>query len=206
MITQFTHDTALLVIDAQKGVNDCAHWGGATGRRNNPAAEQHLQALLSAWRACGLPVIFTRHDSRQQVSPLKLSLPGSAFMNGLEPRPSELVIRMDVNSAFVGTVLELELRRRRISRLVVAGFFTNFCVETTVRMAGNMGYETYLAHDACATTNRIGPDGEDHAPELVHALSVASMHGEFCTALTHLALLQLTNADAPHLARRQANE
>jgi nicotinamidase-related amidase len=206
LIRQFTHDTALLVIDAQQGVNDFAHWGGHAGRRNNPEAERHIQALLAAWRERKLPVIYTQHDSRQQISPLKLSLPGGAFMHGLEPQPGELVLRKDVNSAFVGTALELELRRRQISRLVVAGFFTNFCVETTVRMAGNMGYDTYLAHDACATTNRIGPDGEDHAPELVHALSVASMHGEFCTALTHLDLLKLTAADAPGLQRRQANE
>jgi hypothetical protein len=36
MIRRFGDDTALLVIDAQDGVNDLTHWGGATGRRNNP--------------------------------------------------------------------------------------------------------------------------------------------------------------------------
>ncbi|MEO0939699.1 MAG: isochorismatase family protein [Pseudomonadota bacterium] len=37
----------------------------------------------------------------------------------------------------------------------MAGYFTNFCVETTTRMAGNMGFDCYLLHDACATANRI---------------------------------------------------
>jgi nicotinamidase-related amidase len=206
VIQQFNGNTALLLIDVQKGVNDLPHWGGPTGRRNHPDAERHLQALLAAWRARGLPVIYTQHDSRQQISPLKLSLPGGAFIEGLKPRAGELVLRKDVNSAFIGTPLELELRRRQIDRLVVAGFFTNFCVETTVRMAGNLGYDTYLAHDACATTNRIGLDGEDHSPELVHALSVASMNGEFCTALVASDLVALTLADGPYLDRRQANE
>ena len=206
MIRQFGPDAALLLIDVQQGVNDLAHWGGPTGRRNNPDAEARMAPLLHAWRSRRLPVIFTQHNSRQAVSPLKLSLPGGAFIDGFVPSPHELVIRKDVNSAFVGTSLELELRRRGIQRLVVAGFFTNFCVETTVRMAGNMGYDTYLVHDACATTNRIDVDGLDHDPELVHRLSVASMHGEFCTALTSAEVLQLAARDAPHLQRVQSNE
>lgn len=206
MIRQFTHDTALLIIDAQQGVDDLRHWGGPTGRRNNPGAERGMQDLIAAWRGQGLVVIFTQHDSRQAVSPLKISQPGGAFLAGLEPAPGELVLRKDVNSAFIGTPLELALRRQGIQRLVVAGFFTNFCVETTVRMSGNMGFDTYLAHQACATTNRLGIDGVDHDPEQVHAMAVASMHGEFCTALTNADLLSLVHGDAPGLQRVQRNE
>ena len=46
-------------------------------------------------------------------------------------------------------------------------------------MAGNMGYDTYLIPDGCATTNRIGIDGVDYDPEVVHAMTVANLHGEF---------------------------
>jgi nicotinamidase-related amidase len=206
MIQQFTQNTALLIIDAQKGVHDLLHWGGPTGRRNNREAETHLKTLIGAWRSSELPVIFTQHDSRQVISPLKISQPGGDFLEGLEPLRGELVVRKDVNSAFIGTSLELELRRRGIRRLVVAGFFTNFCVEATVRMAGNMGFDTYLAHDACSTTNRIGVDGIDHDPEIVHAISVASMNGEFCTALFCKDLLQLLQGDVAALRRVQRNE
>lgn len=72
MIRRFGDDTALLVIDAQDGVNDLTHWGGATGRRNNPEAETRLLGLLQAWRQATMPVILTQHDSRQTVSPLKI--------------------------------------------------------------------------------------------------------------------------------------
>lgn len=206
MIHQFGTDAGLLLIDVQVGVNDFAHWGGPAGRRNNPDAEDRQRDLLAAFRDAGLPVFFTRHDSREAASPLKFSLPGGAQIAGLEPRAGEVVIEKDVNSGFIGTGLEVALRRRGVGRLVVAGFFTNFCVETTVRMAGNMGFDVYLTEDACATTNRIGPDGADHDPELVHALSVASMHGEFCTALSAADLAGLTRADAPRLQRRMGNE
>ena len=98
------------------------------------------------------------------------------------------------------------MRREGINRLVVVGFFTNFCVETTVRMAGNLGFDTYLVEDACATTNRVGPDGTDYDPDLVHNLSVANMHGEFCTAISARDAVMLCHADAVHLDRHQGNE
>ena len=90
--------------------------------------------------------------------------------------------------------------------LVVVGFFTNMCVETTVRMAGNMGYDTYLIPDGCATTNRIGIDGVDYDPEVVHAMTVANLHGEFCTAIKPSEAIALLRADATNLNRVQGNE
>ncbi len=206
MIARFGPESALLVVDAQKGVNVLTHWGGPTGRRNNPRAEERLGKLLSRWRMAGLPVFFTAHDSREAASPLKLSLDTGAFLPGLEPLAGETVLRKDVNSAFVGTPLEIELRRRRIHRLVVVGFFTNFCIETTVRMANNLGFDTYLGHDACATSNRIGIDGEDFEPETVHAMSVANMHREFCTALPTETLLELIERSVSEVSRQQGNE
>jgi len=206
MIPQFTNDTALLLIDVQKGVHDLSHWGGPTGRMNNPDCVPNLQTLLTGFRDTMLTVAFTRHDSLEPDSPLKFSLPGGAQLDGLETRPGDIIVEKSVNSGFIGTDLDLQLRRAGISRLVIAGYFTNFCVETTTRMAGNMGFDCYIAHDACATCNRIDLDGTDHDPELVHALSVANMHGEFCTAITSAQALGLLSKDAAHLTRAQGNE
>jgi nicotinamidase-related amidase len=205
MIRRFDRDTALLVIDAQIGVNVLEHWGGPTGRRNNPHAEERIRELLDAFRGAERPVLYTRHDSREPHSPLKISLPTGAFLPGLEPRPGEVVIVKDVNGGFIGTPLEIQLRRAGVSRLVVAGFFTNMCVETTVRHGGNLGFDVYLAEDACATSNRIGYDGIDYDPQTVHALSVASMHREYCTALSSRDLIGLLSRDASHLVRSAGN-
>lgn len=206
MIERFADDTALLHIDVQQGVDVLEYWGGPTGRRNNPEAEANMLTLLDGWRTANGFVGFTRHDSREAGSPLKFSLPTGDQKPGFDIRPDELVVEKDVNSGFIGTSLELELRRARISRLVVVGFFTNMCVETTVRMAGNLGFDTYLVHDACATTNRVAPDGTDHDAELVHAMSVASLHGEFCTAIDTASALELLAGDHDDLHRVQGNE
>lgn len=206
MIRKFGLETALLLIDVQVGVNDFRHWGGENGRRNNPDAESKMLALLSEFRDVGRAVAFTRHNSREAASPLKFALPSGAQLPGFELIASDIVVEKDVNSAFIGTSMEIQLRRAGIKRLVVVGFFTNFCVETSVRMAGNMGFDTYLVEDACATTNRVGPDGTDHDPETVHRMAVATMHGEFCTAISARDALSLCVADAPDLQRAQGNE
>lgn len=206
MIPRFTEDTALLLIDTQKGVHTLSHWGGPTGRMNNPACQDNLVALLRAFRDAGRTVAFTRHDSSEPDSPLKFSLPTGAQLDGLEIRDGEIVVEKDVNSGFIGTSLEIDLRRAGIRRLVIAGYFTNFCVETTTRMAGNMGFDVYLAHDACATCNRIGLDGTDYDPDLVHDMAIASMNGEFCTAIRSEDAIALLHADNPALNRLQGNE
>ncbi|MGN7133135.1 isochorismatase family protein [Rhodococcoides corynebacterioides] len=206
MIHRFDNRTALIVIDPQIGVDELQHWGGTAGRRNNPGAEQRIGELLGAWRSRGLPVFVTRHESLERDSPLHPSAAGCEFKDGLGPADKEELVVKSVNGAFFGTDLEVRLRRRGVDRVVVAGFFTNMCVETTVRTAGNLAYDTYLSHDACSTTNRIGPDGADHDADIVHALSVASLNGEFCTALPTSDLVALCDADAPALARVQGNE
>jgi hypothetical protein len=96
--------------------------------------------------------------------------------------------------------------RLGICRLVIMGFFTNMCVETTVRMAGNMGYDTYLIPEGCAATNRIGPDGIDYDPQVVHEMTVANLHGEFCTSLRLPDAKKLLSSDMPRLSRVQGNE
>jgi len=206
VIRQFDAATALLLIDVQKGVDDTAYYGGPNGHSNNPNSKDNIRKILNAWRASGRTVAFTRHDSIEENSPLKLSLESGQQLDGMDIHDTDIQISKSTNSGFVGTSLELQLRRAGIQRLVVVGYFTNFCVETTVRMAGNMGFDTYLVHDACGTMNRVGLDGTNYDAELVHNMAIASMHGEFCTAIGLTDALGLIDTDAAHLDRVQGNE
>ncbi|TSA52344.1 MAG: cysteine hydrolase, partial [Actinobacteria bacterium] len=97
MISQFSSDTALLLVDVQKGVDVVLHWGGPTGRRNNPDAESYMLRLLGAFRHNGLTIAYTRHDSREKASPLKFSLPTGAQKEGFEVQPTDIVVEKDVN-------------------------------------------------------------------------------------------------------------
>ena len=206
MIEKFDKSTALLLVDVQEGVNDVKYYGGPSGKRNNDSAEENMRCLLTEWRRLGKQVAFTRHNSRELNSPLKLSLETGKQIEGLDIHESDIVVDKDVNSGFIGTSLEVELRRSGIDRLVVMGFYTNYCIETTVRMAGNLGFDTYLVHDACAAINTLGHDGTYYDADLVHNMYIANLHGEFCTAISKEVAMKLCVGDCLELERVQGNE
>ena len=136
-------DAALILIDLQNAIDD-ASWG----QRNNLEAESNVATLLRAWRATHRPVYHIRHDSSEPTSHYRPGQSGNHFKPEAQPIAGEIVIPKRTNSAFIGTDLELKLRGADQSLLVVAGVITNNSVEATVRMAGNLGFKTWLVEDA----------------------------------------------------------
>jgi len=180
-------NTALLVIDLQKAIDD-PRWA-LIGPRNNPQAEANVAAMLAAWRRDGRPIVHIRHDSVEPDSSYRPDGPGHAFKEEARPLPGETVIGKQVNSAFIGTGLDEWLRSRGIATLAVAGVITNNSVEATVRMAGNLGYDVRLVADACFTFARKDRSGRLRTADEVHDLSLANMDGEYATVVDTAAVL-----------------
>ncbi len=179
-------NSALVIIDVQKGF-DAPVWG----RRNNPQAEENIARLLKAWRRTKRPVIHVQHMSRNPNSPLRPGQAGNEIKEAVGPVGGEPVVRKCVNSSFIGTNLEKRLRRDGIKTLVMTGINTNHCVSTTARMAGNLGFETFVVADGTATFDRRGHDGKLHKAEDMHAIGLAELHGEFATVLETEDVLKL---------------
>ena len=175
----FPQNAALLLIDIQKGFDDPV-WG----RRNNPDAEKNIAALLHLWRQTGRPIFHIRHCSRNLHSPLHPDSAGNEIKELVHPQGKEPVLQKQVNSAFIGTDLEERLKREGITMLIITGLTTNHCVETTTRMAGNLGFDAYLVSDATATFDRRGPDGVLHTAEEIQAMTLTNLHQEFATIVT----------------------
>lgn len=178
------HAAVLLLIDLQQAI-DHPDWG----ERNNPAADGNLVQLVERWRSSAWPIWHVRHDSLEPASHYRPGQPGHAFRPGTSPLPGEKILPKRTNSAFIGTTLDLDLREQGHSRLVIAGVITNNSVEATVRMAGNLGYETYLVEDACFTFARTDYRGVHRTADDVHAMSLANLDGEYCQVLTTRDLL-----------------
>jgi nicotinamidase-related amidase len=178
---------ALILIDWQVGLDHPSHWGGV---RANPDAEANGLALLAEWRKRGWPIAHVFHDSTSEDSPLRPHTPGHAPKAGFEPRAEEPTYHKSVNSAFIGTSLEADLKARNLTDLVICGLTTNHCVSTSTRMAGNLGFDVILVGDACGAH----PQGRFDA-DTIHAVSLANLDGEFCRVVNTsdiLATLRIT--------------
>lgn len=180
--------TALILIDIQKGMDDIEYWGGG---RNNPNAEENAALVLSYWRKKGWPVFHVQHCSTNPRSRLVAGQPGNDIKDIVKPTGEEPVIKKNVNSAFIGTDLQERLDKDGIRTLVMLGLTTDHCVSTTVRMAGNLGYECYLVCDATATFDKVGVDGKKYPAEIIHQTALASLHNEFATVITTHQLLEM---------------
>jgi len=171
-------EAALIVIDLQKAI-DHPSWG----ERNNPDAEKNIARLLEAWRATARPIYHVAHDSVEPASHYRPGQIGNEFKPEAQPLSGEVVIRKKTNSAFIGTDLESRLRSAGQSIVVITGVITNNSVEATVRMAGNLGFDTYLVEDACFTFGRTDWNGEFRSAAEVHAMSLANLDGEYCSVV-----------------------
>jgi nicotinamidase-related amidase len=174
----------LLLIDLQKAIDDPS-WG----HRNNPQAEANIAQLLAHWRKHGWPVWHVRHDSTTPTSLYRPGQPGHDFKPETAPLPDELVIGKRTNSAFIGTDLDARLLTGRHPALVVVGVVTNNSVEATVRMAGNLGFPTFLVEDGCFTFGLKDWNRVKRTAEEVHAFTLANLDGEYCTVTTTAAVL-----------------
>jgi len=172
---------ALILVDIQQAFGDIEYWGG---QRNNPDAELRASELLQLWREHGLPLFHIQHCSSILTSPLHETHPGNRFNEMVTPAEREPVIQKNVNSAFIGTDLQARLDDAKITTLVIVGLTTDHCVSTTTRMAGNLGYETFLVADATATFNKKGTNGQNYSAELIHETALASLNDEFATVVS----------------------
>lgn len=181
-----SEDAALLIIDVQKAI-DHPSWG----MRNNPQAEQNIGCLLATWRKAQKPIIHVRHISREPASTYRPGQEGCEFKAEVQPLDGEIIITKHTHSAFIGTELKVLLRRERIFTLVICGVITNNSVEATARMAGNLGFETYVVSDATATFDKVDFAGKHHEADEVHAISLSNLQGEYATVLSMVEIINL---------------
>ncbi len=171
-------DAALIIIDQQKGILE-----PRLGRRNNPQAEERMLELIGAWRRTGRPLFHVQHLSRSPESVFWPQQSGVEFQQRFAPLAGEQLIQKQVPDAFCATGLEARLREAGIEQLVIVGVATNNSVEATARTAGNLGFDAWVAHDACFTFDKADYFGQLRSAEEVHAMSLGNLHGEYATVV-----------------------
>ena len=138
--------TALLIIDVQNGLFTI---------KDLPIFQEELLienilTLLKKARNAKIPIFYIQHNDPK----------GKRLENGKEnwkirseitPRFEDTIIQKYNSDSFLNTILDEELHKREITRLVVAGLATPMCIDTTVRSAVSHGYNVILIQDAHST-------------------------------------------------------
>lgn len=165
---------ALIVIDVQKGFSE---WD-VKGERNNPDCEINVSQLIEHWRSLGQPIVFVKHNSKSETSVLRPGQPGNDFKDVVSGEP-DLLVEKSVNSAFYGSPdLAKWLTANEIDSVAICGIQTNMCCETTARMAGNLGFNTWFVLDATHTFAKTVGDVKVSAEEL-SKITAINLSGEF---------------------------
>ena len=150
-------NTALIVIDLQQGIA-----AAARPLAPHPAETvvRNAARLADAFRASSLPVFLVhvaaapaeRLDVEADEPGWRPSAPpppdAAEFVPEIGPREGDIVITKKQWGAFYGTELELQLRRRHVSTIVLCGISTNYGVESTARFAYEYGFQQVFAEDA----------------------------------------------------------
>ncbi len=159
--------TALLVIDVQKGLFD-----QDPRPHEADAIIQRINALGAAARAAGCPVVFIQHE--RPSSALAYQAEGWRLVIALDAQSGDAFIRKTTPDSFLRTPLQETLESDDVRRVVVAGYASEFCVDTTVRRAAALGFEVVLASDAHTT----------HDKQHASALAIRSHENETLPGIT----------------------
>lgn len=158
-------ETALLVIDVQVGLTE-----GEQSVTQVDRLLSTLRGVISEARAANAPVIYV-----QDIDVGGVGTAAFQIRPEIAPQEGDLIVHKRAADAFYDTPLQSELEARGIKHLVIAGCKSEFCVDTTCRLAPNLGFDVTLLGDAHGTSNNAVLSAEQviaHHNRLLHGFGV----------------------------------
>jgi nicotinamidase-related amidase len=149
---------ALVVIDVQESFRQRPIWAASS----NPEIAKSVLRLAEAFRAAGDLIVWVLHTEPGTDTVFDPALGFVRLIEGLKPAPGEPVLYKTSHNAFTTTNLQQLLTRQGICEVAVCGIRTEQCVETTARVACDLGYQVTFVSDATATNpieHRDAPPG-----------------------------------------------
>ena len=162
-------DAALVLIDCQNTYRE--------GIMQLSGAEEAVAAaarLLERARDGGIPIFHIQHDSGVG-SPYDVTARIGRISDEVAPKPGEPVITKHYPNSFIETDLEQRLRAAGATTLILAGFMTHMCVNSTTRGAFNLGFKPTVVAAATATRDLPGGNGEVVTAAALQAASLAAL-------------------------------
>jgi nicotinamidase-related amidase len=161
--------SALLLIDLQNTYRE-----GVMRLEGVEPAIQEAAELLRRAREAGIPVFHVRHDAGPG-SPYDVTAPIGQISDEVAPQGNEPVITKAYPSSFIGTDLQAQLEAAGVKDVVLAGFMTHMCVNSTARSAFSLGFRPTVVASATATRALPAPDGSVVPASQLQAASLAAL-------------------------------
>lgn len=172
---------AMIIIDVQESFRQQASWADIS----RPDIVERTNHLVDHARLSGDLVVWVLHAEPGSGGPFDPQSGLVELQPGLHAEPDDLRVTKTSHNAFTTTNLHQQLIARGIARLRLAGIRVEQCVETTARLASDMGHEVDLVLDATATHPLARHDGVGTiSPEDVVARTAAALSGRFATITT----------------------
>lgn len=166
-------DAALVMIDCQNTYRE-----GIMQLTGVEPALKEARRVLDRARALGRPVIHIQHDAGPGT-PYDVRAEIGRIADIVAPQDGETVITKAYPNSFVQTSLDEELKRLGVKNLVLVGFMTHMCVNSTARGAFNLGYAPTVVASATATRDLPLPDGSVVRADALQPASIATMRDLF---------------------------
>ncbi|MDR5875756.1 cysteine hydrolase family protein [Vreelandella gomseomensis] len=161
-------ESALVLIDCQNTYRE-----GVMQLEGVEDALLEAQKLLEKARQAGIPVIHIQHDTGEGT-PYDIKAPIGQIADIVKPMNDEPVITKQFPNAFVQTDLEAQLKQMGCKKLVLAGFMTHMCVNSTAHGAFNLGFDVTVVASATATRALQADNGKALSAQAVHEGALAS--------------------------------
>jgi nicotinamidase-related amidase len=175
-------DSTLIMIDFQN-----TYTRGPLELDGVASALEEGAALLDRARSAGIPVIHVQHDGGEG-SLYDIRADVGAISGPVAPRAGETVIVKNHPNSFIGTELDERLTAGGAKNLVLAGFMTHMCINSTARGAFNLGYAPTVV--AAATATRPLPvTGEVVSAAALQIASLAALADMFAVVVPDGAAL-----------------
>jgi nicotinamidase-related amidase len=130
--------------------------------------------LLARARDAGIPIFHIQHDAGRG-SPYDITTRIGQISDEVAPNASEPVITKHFPNSFIQTELEQQLRAAGVTNVILAGFMTHMCVNSTARGAFNLGFQPTVVAAATATRDLPAADGSVVAAPALQAASLAAL-------------------------------
>ena len=177
-------NSALIMVDCQNTYRQ-----GIMQLTNVEPAIKEAQKLLQLARDLKIPVIHIQHDAGVGT-PYDVSAEIGVISKEVAPIKGENVIIKNYPNSFVSTQLEAQLKAIGIKNLVIAGFMTHMCINSTARGAFNLGFSPVVVASACASRNLTGANGKVIDAQTMHDSALAALRDLFAVIVDDVASLK----------------